>query len=143
MRFSAYIIFMLCITLVLYFMGFQGMGLTDAMGQPLSISSIIPNIITNLFAPNGSGIVNLVVSIVGGTIIAALSGFSAIYIVPLAMIMLTLNYFILPTSFLYNGACAAGVQCVSLIPGPLKLPLFLLFNTLLVLSILDFTRGGG
>ena len=142
MKLSSYLIFMFCISFVLYLMGFQGAGLMDMSDQPLSVSSIIPNIISNLFAAGGGGIVQLVVSLIGGTILAALSGFSAIYIVPLALLMLTLNYFVLPVSFLYSGACAAGVQCVSLIPAPLKIPLFILLNALLVLSILNFTRGG-
>lgn len=143
MRFSAYIVFMTCITIVLYLMGFRGMGLTDALGQPLTVDNIIPNLVSNFFSNIGGGIVQLVASLIGGTIIAALSGFSAIYIVPLAMIMFALNYFVIPTSFIYSGTCAVGVQCVSLIPEPLKLPLFLLLNVLLVLSILDFSRGGG
>lgn len=144
MKFSAYIMLMFCIGLVLYLFGFRGAGLmgTGALteGQPLTMSSIIQDAISSIFSPNGSGLLMLVTSLVAGIITSMLAGFSAMYIVPFAMLIFALNYFVLPTSFMFNPTCL-GV-CATLIPDVIKIPLFIFLNVLMVLAILDFARGG-
>lgn len=138
MRLTAYIVLMFSISAVLYFMGYRPAALWNGMDQPLSLQSILSNITSDILS--GDGLLRIGIIFAGVTFAALLAGFSAMYIIPLALLIVTLNYFILPTSFLYDTCTAA--TCAAIIPPEIKIPLFALLNILLVLAVLNFVRGG-
>lgn len=59
------------------------------------------------------------------------SSFSVMFFIPLLMLSAVLNYFVLPTSFLFD----------STLPDVLRIGVAVFFNILLLLTMLEFIRG--
>jgi len=62
-----------------------------------------------------------------GLFAAYIVGFSAIYIIPLAILGILVNFFIFPWSFIINT--------------PFEIPGMVIFNVITLLAVLNFVRG--
>lgn len=174
MRWSAYVILCMSLTLMLYIGGFKPlMGdnifngwLTNMVGpSPNSTSAAIPITYSNVTngqtqSNNSSGLGmfsiftgDLIQSIWGtatsnpllailaivGTAAAIwllMQGFSANYLIPILMlgVMIALNFFFFPLNFLTDPSIG--------MPTILKVLIAVILNTLFILAMMDFIRGG-
>jgi len=145
MRFTAYIILLFMISLSFYFLGFGPMvTLFDEKGNlglrivcdaptPDSETAIQDALLCD--DPNvvlGSAFAWILLA---GAFAALMTGFAAIYFIPILLLLAFLNFFIFPLDFIFSGS---GVM-----PDLLKVPLIAFFNVLMVLAIANFIRGGG
>ncbi len=146
MRYSSYVLFMLAITIVFYFLGYSSVnnilmqrGITffsitcppySDTSSETSASNPYP-----LICPNTNGLIIiasfiLAISFIG--VLTFLSGFSAVYVVAMVLLAVSVNFFVFPIS---SGIFDPNSSIISTI-------LVVIFNTLLVLAVLDFVRGG-
>jgi len=133
MRFEAYVIFMLCIATV-----FSMIGLTEPLytlydaqdGQFIKLNSPSDSSEDNFF--------NILIFGIAGAVgivavaIALITGYSAMFIIPLVMVFLILNFFVFPFSTIFNT------------PGMPEIVGYLLvvfFNGITVLAVMSFIRG--
>lgn len=155
MRLSVYVMLMFALAFSFYMMGFRAPAFNDQSalstlgGQQknmtggssfFSYDAVITSLISGV--TSGSTISQILnpAAVLTGVVIGAtllLSGFSAIYILAALMLVLFLNAMVFPTSMLLTPEIMASVG------DPFSLPLAILFNILLILAVLSFTRGGG
>ena len=152
MRLETYIMLMFSISIVFYFLGYQSpllmvltnQGCTQAQidaaeiaGTSLSCSITPASFLTvlasnmtidNMTSDNAIAAL-LAIAVTGAAVL--LSGFGAIYIIPLMMLLAFMNYVVFPISFIFDP----------LLPAIIKYPLIVFFNLLMILSIISFTRG--
>jgi len=130
MRFSNYIILLFCVSTVLYIMGFTSIGssFVSKYGSELTLGTV-----TDILIANSGTILGLGIGL-GAAAVAAtwLSGFGAVYIIPAYLISVVVTIFVLPLSFLLDPSL--DLMAKTLITG--------FFNIMMVLSVLDFIRGG-
>lgn len=130
MRFSAYILLIFCISMSLYFIGYDNI---ISHFQEKGHSPIILNCQEDdPFCNDNTVIIGSIIATIGlATAIATLvSGYSAIYILPIILLLGILNFVVFPLDFLMS------------IEDPLiRFPVLGLFNLLLIISFLDFVRG--
>jgi hypothetical protein len=177
MRFAAFILLTLSISIGLYFFGFtSAMGYTAcqmANEKTFGINSSINNTDQGtwnscalngmtpqrmgeatasnpqafLFEPatilraagqivtgaNNSGFLLIFGAAVAATLIAAfMGGFSANFVAPIFLLFIILEFYIFPFSFLFNQT----------LPAPFGFLIVIILNTLTLLSIIGFIRGG-
>ena len=130
MRFAAYMIFLFSISTVLYFMGYQPVAVDyiSKGSQPYKITC--PD--TNPTCQDPTVILGAMfaVLVLAAALITLITGYSAIYVIPIFLVLAVINFFLLPLNFLMT------------IEEPLiKYPVMGLFNILTVLAILNFVRG--
>jgi hypothetical protein len=147
MRLETYIMLLFSITIVFYFLGYQSplmqvltnQGCTQAQIDAAALAgtslncSITPASFLTVLASNMTSD-NAIAALLGIAVIGAavlLSGFGAIYIIPLMMLLAFMNYVVFPISFIFDP----------LLPAIIKYPLIVFFNLLMILSIVSFTRG--
>lgn len=147
MRLETYIMLMFSISIVFYFLGYtsplmmvlNNQGCTQAQIDAAAIAgtslscSITPSSFLTVLASNMTSD-NAIAALLGIAVIGAavlLSGFGAIYIIPLMMLLAFMNYVVFPISFIFDP----------LLPAIIKYPLIVFFNLLMILSIISFTRG--
>ena len=179
MRWSDYVIFMACLTLMLYVGGYSsiadplntnstfipwltnlagsqsvsadmyGMQDTSSNINPINVTDLAtgktntPGTQNGLLGSFGIDIAtvltgNVFVFLVGFATVAIVLGylgFSANFILPLFMLMamVSMNLFFFPLGFLLNDMT---------MPTILKVFIPVIFNTLFVLAVMDFMRGG-
>lgn len=139
MRLSYYFVLIFTMQLALYLIGYQA---------PLA------QLFTNQGALNAAGILNTladaitsdagVVSLlaIAGLVIASLFlGFSAMFIIPLSILLAISNLFVFPTQFLFGASCGAFTTGTTCQPPFFMLPLWIVFNMLLLFAYLEFIRG--
>ena len=135
MRLSSFILFNVCLVIVLNLLGFQSMSSSfiAAMGGGASATDLITSLFQDFLSAKSAG------ALLGGAFTTlltfsalALLGFSSMYAIPLALGILLFMYFLFPYGLLFEMAFA-----------PWNWIFFLIFNTLLILGLVDFTRGGG
>jgi hypothetical protein len=73
--------------------------------------------------------------LLAGGLAALITGFSAIYVIPIILLLAFLNFFIFPLGFVFGGT--------DVVPDILKTPIIAFFNVLTVLAVTNFIRGGG
>jgi hypothetical protein len=134
MRLSSYILILFAITLLFYLGGYQPTAWetlqSSAVGTGgLNINSII-NMIYSIFT-NPAFLLILIGSMVTGFLLSG-SNFSVIYIIPIFILLVVVNLFVFPTSFLFDEA----------LPVLMKVVIGMLFNIFLILSVVEFIRGG-
>lgn len=141
MKLSHLAFLFLAICLPLYLMGYSPplFQLYASQGnQPLDFLTLISNIasqMTNLaFAAN-------VFLVALGAI--ALSGFSAVYVIPALIIAVVFNYVLVPTSFLIGSQCGLNGNASLCLPPVVVVLLTILLNVLVVLTFAEYIRGGG
>lgn len=144
MRFYAFIMLLLSCSMFLYLFGygpiykFWGQTTSGATGGDYANRATPYTVecssIQNLFSCTdptmivGAMVVGLLLS--SGAILLLGGGFAALYIVPLILLAVLLNFVFFPFDF------------VTLLPSPLNVIVMVIFNVLEVFAILSFTRGG-
>jgi len=73
----------------------------------------------------------------------ALSGFSAVYVIPALIIAVVFNYVLVPTSFLIGSQCGLNGNASLCLPPVVVVLLTILLNVLVVLTFAEYIRGGG
>lgn len=150
MKLSAYVLLLFAVSLSLYLMGFSSpiFYMWNAQGGDSLIiacsseslepeafeackqNALINSMISNLTSDEslklilGISILGLLTSLVGG--------FGAVYIVPMILLLVFINYIIFPISFVFDTS----------MPEIIKIPLITFMNVLTVLAIVHFIRGG-
>lgn len=130
MRFPAYIILMFGISLSLYFLGYQPIAVQMlAQGSsPVKINCEGTAICEDQTVIIGSIFFFLIAA---AALITLVTGFSAIYVIPIFILLAVLNFFVLPMNFM-----------MSVTEPLIKYPVLALLNTLTVLAVINFIRGG-
>lgn len=134
MALSTYIIMIFGITTMLYLFGFAPLVFTNTILTQNSenvgnflIQGFL-NVMTNKDFLILMGIM-IISSIFAGSSIA---GFSALFFIPILLLTVVLNIFIFPTNIILSSD----------IPFPLGHIIIVFINILLMLSIIEFVRGG-
>ena len=131
---TTYVMLIFSISAVFYLMGYHGamfdaFSAADGIGSTEPISTTIMSSMFNVFTDwrllAMIGAVSVSAWLLGG------SSFSVMFFIPLLMLSAVLNYFILPTSFLFD----------STLPDFLRIGVAVFFNILLLLTMLEFIRG--
>ena len=134
MRFATYVFLLLSISIVFYFLGNTSI-LSDILSRQGDKPIDPANILGLLASEILSGGLNTLGPLIGVASIAAvvslLGGYSATFIIPLLILLIVLNYTIFPLSFLLSPD----------LPALIKIPLWVTFNILTILALLDFVRG--
>ena len=150
MRFSAYILFLLAVTLPLYIFGY-GNAISTIEGFRTITIPFQNSTVTNTYSMGNSTIQiacqtgdiycsspqnnttimwSILALILGFIGVNLLLGFAAMYVVPALIIIAIISFVVMPYSFLSG------------MPWPLDVMLFAIFNTITILSVVDFIRGG-
>ena len=126
----------LAICLVFYFLGYPP-GIINVLNTSymnangtLDITNLLKSLFDGITTP--AGLTALGVSAVAAVVLTFLSGFGAIYIIPIFIIIVVLNIFAFPVSSIITPDT----------PDMIRIPLLLFFNTLLLLTAITFIRGG-
>lgn len=136
MRFVAYVMLLFCVSLMLYFMGYRPIiDLFNAKGSGiLAISCPVdPSNPTAIpICTNQDYVMGAVfLFILGATgLVALMSGFAALYVIPMLLLMAVLNFFIFPLNFIFGA------------PELLRIPVLAFYNIITVLAAMNFIRGG-
>jgi len=128
--FTTYIMLLFSISLALYFFGYappflKMMENLNTTKPHEALLNTFVSIFTNPVFLAALGVSAIASFITGG-------GFGIIYLFPILMLTAFLNIFVLPTDFIFN----AGM------PLELRLIIMGILNLFLVLSIVEFIRGG-
>lgn len=142
MKLGAYAIFMFSVALSFYFLGFQPILLVMTEGQDghnngvikLNCPSDDPNCASG---ENNNAFLFTVATMISvgifGIALGLITGYSAMYIIPIIMLTVAIQYFILPFGTLFN-----------LIENEtIRTPVIFFFNMITVLAVIHFVRGGG
>lgn len=142
MRLSTYLALLFSISLVFYLMGFPSVAsMVEAKGGDLfTIIGVgdSDDVINDISTNSGSSQNTILGVIFGGTVFMAVGilslilGFSAIYIIPLLILIGALNYFVFPI-----GVIFADTQ----MPAVLSVSIIFFFNFITVMAIITFVRG--
>jgi|GEM_PF-5764059 len=150
MRFSQYALFLLAVSLPLYFFGFH-----SVIQEFITPSTIIVNNTATDYAPgvnvikvpcetgdtycqktpttNGASLLWMFLAvIVGAAFTSLLIGFAAMYLIPALMLVVFINFVVLPYSFITTSG----------MPPMLSVALLVIFNLITALAVADFIRGG-
>lgn len=133
MRLSNYIMLMFAITVMFYFLGYPTLlvnFLLPNQGGFLDLSTLLRSLFDSITTP--SGLAALGISVAAAAVLTFLSGFGAIYIIPLFILIAIANFFLFPISFLLSQS----------LPAPAELVLQVFFNVIQILAVIDFIRGG-
>jgi hypothetical protein len=141
MRLEAYVILTFSIGLVLYLLGYQSIGIMMLFGQQgggfLDFGTIL-NVMTSSILNGGSGTGPLAViglGLVAAAATALILGFSALFIIPIVMLIALLNFLVFPFSFLITAPNDP-------IASAFYIPFVVFMNILCVLALASFVRGG-
>lgn len=139
MRLTAYVILLFSFSLVGYWLGYQPIGISalqdlyNRQGTgPLDYVDVLRSIGTAMLDPNGP-IGVLGIAALTGIAVALISGYAGLYVLPLLMLVVVLNIFIIPTSYIVSP----------LIPDLIKIPILVFLNLVIGLMLVQFIRGGG
>lgn len=130
MRLTGYILLLFSISLVLYYLGYGPIIniFTERGAQPLSITCETGE----TFCTDSTVVLGAIIAVTLGAsvLVTLVAGFSAIYIVPLLLLIALLNFVMFPFDFIMSA------------PEAISIPILTLFNILTVLAVLNFVRGG-
>jgi len=142
MRLSTYLALLFSISLVFYLMGFPTVAsMVEAKGgDPLTIMGVgdSDDVINDISTNSGSSQNTILGVIFGGTVFIAVGilslilGFSAIYIIPLLILIGMLNYFVFPIGIIFASAEMPEILSVSIL---------FFYNFITVMAIITFVRG--
>jgi hypothetical protein len=142
MRLSTYLALLFSISLVFYLMGFPTVAsiVAESGSSPLSIMGVgdSDEVINDISTNSGSSQNTILGVIFGGTVFIAVGilslilGFSAIYIIPLLILIGMLNYFVFPIGIIFASAEMPEVLSVSIL---------FFYNFITVMAIITFVRG--
>jgi hypothetical protein len=135
MRLTNYIVFWTCVSIVFYFLGYPP-AILNVLSAPftpngyLDLSKLLLSMFDSI--TTSSGLAALGISALAALALTFLSGFGAIYIIPLFILIAVINVFVFPISFIVTPD----------LPAIIFLPLTLFFNVMLLLTAITFIRGG-
>jgi len=140
MRLTAYVMLLLCLNIGGYFMGMKSNGVTlledlyaAQGGQGLSLMSIMQKMADSVLNSNGA----LAALGIGAAIAAVATtlalGFGSVYVLPLALLVGVISFLVFPFNWIFIPELDVGIKVVVVV----------LFNTLTVLALVNFVRGGG
>lgn len=143
MRLAHLALLFVCISFPMYMIGYTSplRGLYGQQGNTsIDIQTFITqNISNNLFNP--SFIAGSLLLIVGTLF---LSGFSAVFAIPLILFCLMINFVMIPSVAVWNGACSQQIASSALcLPEQAQIALSLFLNLLVLLGFAEYVRGGG
>lgn len=142
MRFVTYVVLMMCIAIAAYMFGMQSpaMAIIAAQGgAPFDIGTFIVDMLEKI--TGDLFLLGLLGAAATIGIISIMTGFGAMYIIPTIILAIVANLFVFPISDVIGG-CTASAAAVSCLYGDLSLILMLILNTLGILAVLNFVRGG-
>jgi len=127
---TTYVMLVFGISVVLYLVGYTSPFMTFVQNASngdvfTSLLNSFINIFTNPIFLTSLGLSAVASFITGGN-------YNVVYLFPILMLVVLANYFVLPTSFLNATE----------IPSQLKLIISTFLNLFLVLSVVEFVRGG-
>ena len=135
MRLTNYIMLWLAIVLVFYFLGYPPaiinvINASFTAGGTLDIKLTLVAMFNAI--ASADGLAALGISAIAALALTFLSGFGAIYIIPIFIIIVVFNIFAFPVSSIITPGT----------PDIVRIPLLLFFNVLLLLTAITFIRGG-
>jgi len=125
--------FLFCITILFYLLGYSSIsGYKGTLQQNFETQNEnlnpIDTLVTRVFGSIPiAGFIGII-SIIG---ISLIIGYGAIYVLPAIMLLLFLNYFVFPLSYIFDAT----------LDPMLKYVFFGFFNLITVLAVLTFIRG--
>ena len=127
---TTYVMLVFGISVFLYLVGYTSPFMTFVQNASngdvfTSLLNSFINIFTNPIFLTSLGLSAVASFITGGN-------YNVVYLFPILMLVVLANYFVLPTSFLNATE----------IPSQLKLIISTFLNLFLVLSVVEFVRGG-
>ena len=142
MRLSTYLALLFSISLVFFLMGFPSVAqqVEANGGNPLTIMGVgnSSDVVNDIRNNSGSSEGSIMGVIFGATVFMAVGilsfilGFSAIYIIPLLILIGMLNYFVFPIGMIFSSAQ---------IPEVLSVSILFFYNFITVMAIVTFVRG--
>jgi hypothetical protein len=135
MRLTNYIMLWVAIVIVFFFLGYPPniisvISSSYTSGGVLDIKSVLTSLFNSI--TTDAGLAALGISALAALALTFLSGFGAIYIIPIFIIIVVFNIFTFPISTIITATT----------PDIVKIPLLLFFNVLLLLTAITFIRGG-
>jgi hypothetical protein len=149
MRFSAYVMFLLAVSLPLYFLGYNSVVGEFITPHPITTGNASLN-----FAPGNQtiqigcdtgdpycqqqqsqpSVLWIFLALLLGAFILAtlLTGFAAMYVIPAIILIGVVNLVVLPYSFIQTSG----------MPLVISIPLLVIFNFITVIASVDLVRGG-
>jgi len=143
MRFTAYVMLMICLSLVLFFMGGSPLvhiynSEAGANGEFVQINNPCDIDDTECNQQYEGALLQSFGSVIAagalGVVLSLILGYSAMYVIPLVMILVILNFFVFPVSELFGTLSEFSY---------LYIPIVVIYNVLTVLAIAHFVRGSG
>jgi hypothetical protein len=143
MRLTTYFIIMFSIELMLYFMGYPTFmnGLWAIFQGQIDPATIFSSLVQAVATTNPLTL------LLGGAIVgvAVLAGFSAMFIIPMMILLSLLNYVVIPTSFFLPAGCSSPASAALLgavcQPDSLGLVVIIFLNICTLLTYVEFVRG--
>jgi len=134
---------MFSIELMLYFMGYTTFmdGLWDVFQGQIDPSAIFTSLVQAVATTNPLTL------LFGGVLVgvAVLAGFSAMFIIPLMILLSLLNFVVIPTSFFLPAGCVSPASAALLgtvcTPEPLGMVVIIFLNICTLLTYVEFVRG--
>jgi hypothetical protein len=129
---------MFAISLVFYFMGFTSVLGYMADNHETQFGSLFMPLACEEGTDcdtNDNALLNLIITSVSigalGIVIALFTGYSAVYLVPILLLIAILNLVVFPISFIFDPSMSEFI----------KIPLVMFFNVMTILAIVNFIRG--
>jgi len=141
MRLSYYFVLIFAMQLGLYLIGYSPplLSLWINQGGVINPAVFLQGIAQALTSDAG---VTGILAIVGLALASYFLGFSAMFLIPLSILLFLSNLFVFPSQFLFGNSCtnfiANGPPCT---PPFFALPILIIMNMLLIFAYVEFTRG--
>ena len=144
MRLTTYAMLVFAACLVGYFLGYQS-GLTNLWSVTqghITVDTLLTQIsqsITSIGALNAVIGGSAVVVLIG---LSVLSGFGAMFIIPLIILMIVANWFVFPIGLFADPSCTVITSVAGACAyGTFNLPIFAFLNIITILTYIEFIRG--
>jgi len=129
---KTYLILLFSMSVMLYLAGYTSpfLALEDKLGSNTNLLDTLLTDMINIFT-NPAFLTAIGIGAVASLLVGS-GNYSVIYLVPVVMLSVFMNYFILPLSFIYDVT----------LPGLIKTLFVVFMNLFLFLAVIEFIRGG-
>lgn len=86
-----------------------------------------------------AGVLGVLIAAAG--LVAIYTGFSAMYVIPMLILLAIANLLIFPVNFFIDSSCTAIDSSAVCTPGLLGFPILLFLNIITILAFVEFIRG--
>jgi hypothetical protein len=142
MRLQTYVMIIFAICLSGWFMGYDS-GLTTLWEESngnISLEFILARIGESILSqPLLTGLLGVALAVAGA--LAIYTGFSAMFVIPMLILLGVSNLLFFPLNFFLDSSCVAIDSSAICQPDPLTFPIFLFLNILTILTCVEFIRG--